>query len=136
MTAVKGINDDCRWIVKMDNHVDRCHPLKSDRSWHMQPVVVPINGILDLHTFASGDVGRLIGDYIDASLESGIYDLRIIHGKGKGVMRARVRALLEQDSRVESIGDAPIEAGGWGATLVKLKRTYHDRQRNDFGCRQ
>ena len=84
---------------------------------------MPINGTLDLHTFAPGELGRLLPDYIDACLESAIYDLRIIHGKGKGVMRARVRALLEKDPRVASLGDAPIDAGGWGATLVSLKRT-------------
>lgn len=89
----------------------------------MEPVTVPIDGILDLHTFAPHVLDDLIGDYIEACLDSAIYDLRIIHGKGKGVMRARVRALLEKDPRVESMGDAPSEAGGWGATVVSLKRT-------------
>lgn len=84
---------------------------------------MPIDGILDLHTFAPGEIGELMHDYIDACLESAIYDLRIIHGKGKGILRARVRALLEKDPRVETIGDAPGNAGGWGATVVRLKRT-------------
>jgi DNA-nicking Smr family endonuclease len=88
----------------------------------MEPVVVPIDGILDLHTFAPKAVDNLIWDYIDACLESAGYDLRIIHGKGKGVMRGRVRALLKNDPRVESWGDAPIDAGGWGATVVSLKK--------------
>lgn len=88
----------------------------------MEPVVVPINGVLDLHAFVPGELNSLLRDYIDACLESGIYDLRIIHGKGKGVMRARVRALLEKEPRVASITDAPGEAGGWGATVVSLKR--------------
>lgn len=89
----------------------------------MKPVAMPIDGILDLHTFAPRDLDDLIVDFIEACLESAIYDLRIIHGKGKGVLRARVRALLAKDSRVQSVGDAPGEAGGWGATVVKLKRT-------------
>ncbi len=88
----------------------------------MEPVVVPIDGILDLHTFAPGELGRLLPDYIEACLESSIFDLRIIHGKGKGVMRARVRALLEKDPHVESLSEAPGDAGGWGATIVKLKK--------------
>ena len=88
----------------------------------MEPVRVPIDGTLDLHTFAPGELSELLRDYIAACLESGIYDLRIIHGKGKGVMRARVRSLLEKDSRVAAMGDAPSEAGGWGATVVALRR--------------
>jgi DNA-nicking Smr family endonuclease len=89
----------------------------------MNPVVVPIDGILDLHTFAPGDLKHLMQDYIDACLASGIHDLRIIHGKGSGVMRARVRSLLARDPRVDAYKDAPADAGGWGATRVTLKRT-------------
>ena len=88
----------------------------------MEPVVIPIDGTLDLHTFAPKELNRLLDGYIDACLESGIYDLRIIHGKGKGVMRERVRALIDRDARVASFGNAPEEAGGWGATLVTLKK--------------
>lgn len=88
----------------------------------MEPIIVPINGVLDLHTFAPGELNQLLDDYIDACLESGIYDLRVIHGKGKGVMRERVRTLLDRDARVASFGNAPEEAGGWGATVVTLKK--------------
>jgi DNA-nicking Smr family endonuclease len=88
----------------------------------MEPVVVPIDGVLDLHTFAPGDLEGLMQDYIDACLEANIYDLRIIHGKGSGVMRARVRSLLKTDMRVQAVEDAPPDAGGWGATRVRLKR--------------
>lgn len=88
----------------------------------MDPVVVPIDGVLDLHTFAPGELKGLMQDYIDACLESNIYDLRIIHGKGSGTLRARVRSLLNKDPRVEALEDAPADAGGWGATLVTLKR--------------
>lgn len=87
----------------------------------MDPIVIPIDGILDLHTFAPKDVRGLMTDYIDACLESGIRDVRIVHGKGSGVMRARVRALLEKDPRVDTFGDAPPDAGGWGATCATLK---------------
>jgi DNA-nicking Smr family endonuclease len=89
----------------------------------MDPVVVPIDGILDLHTFAPKDLKGLMQDYIDACLESNIYDLRIVHGKGSGVMRTRVRSLLGKDVRVQLFEDAPADAGGWGATRVTLKRT-------------
>jgi DNA-nicking Smr family endonuclease len=89
----------------------------------MDPIVVPIDGVLDLHTFAPGESEGVLQDYIGACLEADIYDLRIIHGKGSGTMRARVHALLKRDPRVHLFKDAPSDAGGWGATLVALKRT-------------
>lgn len=88
----------------------------------MEPVVVPIDGVLDLHTFAPGELKGLMQDYIDACLKSNIYDLRLIHGKGSGVMRTRVWSLLKKDPRVQAFESAPADAGGWGATLVILKR--------------
>ena len=86
----------------------------------MDPVVIPIDGVLDLHTFAPGERIALLDDYIDACLDANIHDLRIIHGKGSGVLRQRVHALLKKDPRVERYEDAPPEAGGWGATLATL----------------
>lgn len=88
----------------------------------MEPVIVPIDGVLDLHTFSPGELKGLMQDYIDACLEADIYDLRIIHGKGSGVMRARVRSLLKKDPRVKIFEDAPGDAGGWGATIATLKQ--------------
>ena len=52
-----------------------------------EPIELPIDGILDLHLFQPKDLGGLIPDYIDACLEKEIFSLRIIHGKGKGVLR-------------------------------------------------
>jgi len=86
----------------------------------MEPVVIPIDGVLDLHTFAAGELNALLDDYIEACLEANIHDLRIIHGKGSGVLRQRVHALLKRDPRVARYEDAPPEAGGWGATLATL----------------
>jgi hypothetical protein len=91
---------------------------------NMKPVVVPIDGVLDLHTFSPGDLKDLMQDYIDACRDAGILDLRVIHGKGSGVMRKRVQSLLAKDPRVNAFQDAPPEAGGWGATLVKLKSVW------------
>jgi DNA-nicking Smr family endonuclease len=87
-----------------------------------EPVVLPIDGVLDLHTFSPKEVADLLGDYVDECLKMGIYDLRIIHGKGKGVLRDRVRKILAKNPLVESFSEAPLEAGGWGATLVRLRR--------------
>ncbi len=85
------------------------------------PVVVPIDGVLDRHTFSPKDLPALLDDYIEACLEASIFDLRIIHGKGRGVLRDRLRGLLRKHPLVERFAQAPLEAGGWGATLVRLK---------------
>lgn len=94
---------------------------ESDPRNEMDPVPIPIDGVLDLHTFSPRDLPDLLDDYLAACLEEGILDVRIIHGKGKGVLRDRVKVLLQRHRHVESFAQAPLEAGGWGATIVRLK---------------
>lgn len=86
-----------------------------------EPQEVPVNGILDLHTFRPKELGSLIPEYINACREKGIYKLRIIHGKGTGNLRRSVHALLDRNEHVESYRLAG-DRSSWGATLVKLKR--------------
>lgn len=88
----------------------------------MQPVNLPIDGTLDLHTFKPEDLPDLLTDYFAACIEKSIYSIRIVHGKGKGILKKRVQDLLKKDEMVASFRAAPPEAGGWGATLVELKR--------------
>jgi DNA-nicking Smr family endonuclease len=83
--------------------------------------VLEIDGVLDLHSFRPAEVADVVREYLDAAWEKGIRDLRFIHGKGIGVQRQTVRTLLARDARVEAFGDAPLEAGGWGATWVRLR---------------
>ena len=90
----------------------------------MEPVKIPIEDVLDLHTFQPRDIPDLLEDYFTECLRTGIYSVRIIHGKGKGVQKKRVRSILQKCRMVISFSDAPPEAGGWGATLVELSRTF------------
>lgn len=86
-----------------------------------QPVELEITDVLDLHSFRPAEVPDVVRDYLDAAYEKGFRELRIVHGKGIGVQRKTVRTLLERDPRVEAFGDAPLEAGSWGATWVRLR---------------
>jgi DNA-nicking Smr family endonuclease len=92
----------------------------------MEPVQMPIEDVLDLHTFHPRDVPELLEDYFSECIKAGIYSVRIIHGKGKGIQKKRVQELLRRNPKVQSFQDAPPEAGGWGATLAKLKKTEHE----------
>ena len=87
----------------------------------MQPVTLPIEDILDLHTFNPKDLPDLLVDYFEACIDAGIYSVRIVHGKGRGILKKRVQGLLKKNLMVKSFQDAPPAAGGWGATLVELK---------------
>jgi tetratricopeptide (TPR) repeat protein len=82
-------------------------------------VELPIDGILDLHQFRPGDARDVVGDYLDACREKGVLDVRIVHGKGKGVLRRIVHSLLEKRADVVSYRLA-ADGGGWGATQVRL----------------
>jgi len=88
-----------------------------------EPMEIPIDGVLDLHTFAPEDVSSLVEEYIRVCQEKRILDVRIIHGKGQGVLRRMVHARLERDPRVLEFG---LDAGssGWGATLVRLRPDF------------
>ena len=85
------------------------------------PLEIPIDGVLDLHTFQPRELPGLLDEYLTACLDEEIRDVRIIHGKGKGILRDRVRSLLKKHPLVESFAEAPLEGGGWGATLVRLR---------------
>ena len=90
----------------------------------MRPVKMPIEDTLDLHTFKPKDVPDLLVDYFAACIDANIYSVRVVHGKGKGILKKRVQELLKNNPLVESFSNAPYGAGGWGATLVELKRKF------------
>lgn len=82
---------------------------------------LPIDGILDLHTFRPQDAASVVEEYLQVCAQKGIFEVRIVHGKGKGVLRRTVHALLERHPLVLEFG---LDSGpsGWGATVVHLKR--------------
>jgi dsDNA-specific endonuclease/ATPase MutS2 len=82
----------------------------------------PIDGTLDLHTFSPREVKSLIPDYIEACLGKRIFQLRIIHGKGTGTLRDIVHSILKQHPKVAGFWQEEGSGGGWGATIVDLKK--------------
>lgn len=86
-----------------------------------EPVVLPITGELDLHTFSPREVAPLLEDYLQACRAEGLLLVRIIHGKGTGQLKAQVHRLLAKNPLVLAYRDADAAVGGWGATVVSLK---------------
>lgn len=84
-------------------------------------VELPLEDVLDLHTFPPKEIPNLVEDYIQQAYQAGFKRVRIIHGKGKGVQRALVHSILKRNPCVEALEVPPLEWGGWGATLVILK---------------
>lgn len=84
------------------------------------PVEIEITDIFDLHTIQPREVKPVVEEYLLEAHRKGFRVVRIIHGKGIGVQREMVRAILARTSFVEDWSDAPPEAGGLGATLARL----------------
>jgi len=85
------------------------------------PVVVPIEDWIDLHAFAPGDVPSVVESYLEAAREAGFREVRIVHGRGKGVQKERVRQVLGRSPLVAHFEEATPERGGYGATVVRLR---------------
>jgi dsDNA-specific endonuclease/ATPase MutS2 len=88
----------------------------------IESVEIPIDGVLDLHTFQPREIKDLIPDYLRICKEKDIWEIRIIHGKGTGQLRRTVHAILSKNPMVRSFRLAGEDAGGWGATIVQLKK--------------
>ncbi len=80
---------------------------------------IPIEPVLDLHTFSPRDVKSVVEEYVRAAHEAGLREVRFIHGRGRGVQRGIVQAALEQNPLVEEFWDAPDSH--LGATVARLK---------------
>lgn len=89
---------------------------------HEQPVLLPITGELDLHTFRPSDLGELIPAYLAECAARDVREVRMIHGKGTGTLRTTVHALLQRSPHVATFRLGDEHSGSWGATLVTLCR--------------
>jgi dsDNA-specific endonuclease/ATPase MutS2 len=86
-----------------------------------EPVRIPIEDALDLHAFAPADIPSVVDEYLEEARRRGFREVRLVHGRGRGVQRRIVQSLLAGHPLVERFGDAPPERGGWGATVVRLR---------------
>ncbi len=86
-----------------------------------EPVRIPITDVFDLHTVQPKEVAGVVEAYLEEANRLGLKRLRIIHGRGIGVQREIVHAVLARTPFVLAFDDAPPEAGGWGATVIRLR---------------
>ena len=84
------------------------------------PVVIEITDVFDLHTIPPREVKAVVEEYLSEARRLGFPVVRIIHGKGIGVQRDMVRTILSRTPFVVDWTDAPPEAGGLGATIVRF----------------
>ncbi|HVP07518.1 MAG TPA: Smr/MutS family protein [Candidatus Acidoferrum sp.] len=87
-----------------------------------EPIDYPVDGTLDLHQFAPNETREAVLEYIRVCLDKNILSIRIVHGKGIGVQREIVRSVLADHPNVRSFRHEGGSGGGWGATVVDLKR--------------
>ncbi len=94
------------------------------------PVVLPLEDVLDLHPFAPHEIRSVVEEYLAQCCAAGFTAVRLIHGKGRGVQRENIRTFLARLPFVQGFHDAPTEAGGWGATIVILNPDLAKPERN------
>ena len=103
------------WDEVEDEQLDPFNPFP-------EPITIEISDVIDLHTIPPKDVKRVVEEYLSEARRLDFRSVRIIHGKGIGVQREMVRTILARTPFVLDWTDAPPEAGGPGATIVRLAR--------------
>jgi DNA-nicking Smr family endonuclease len=106
-------------VGKRDKNTS-CDSFETDSPFN-EPVEITLRDSIDLHPFQPKDIPSVVKEYLEQCMRAGFREVRLIHGKGKGVQRNLVQALLLEHPGVESFHDAPLEGGSWGATIVVLK---------------
>lgn len=103
----RGIECDCGCVINPNERA---------------AIEIPIDGILDLHTFKPAEAKDLVPDYLRACIQRGIFSVRIIHGKGTRALQQTVHSILGKMPEVSSFHLAGHNEGGWGATIVELRK--------------
>jgi Smr domain len=112
----------CEMIVMSSSENDNPFP---------EPVEIEITDVFDLHTIPPRQVKAVVEEYLREARARGFRVVRIIHGKGRGVQREMVRSVLSKTNFVFDWSDAPPDAGGMGATIVRLKKSTDDVDSTD-----
>ena len=108
-------------VRKLEKNGFRLVSVRSSHDRSDLPIEIPITDVFDLHSVPDADVRPVVEAYLEEALARDYHYVRIIHGRGIGVRREIVRAVLARSGFVESFADAPSEAGGWGATVATLR---------------
>jgi DNA-nicking Smr family endonuclease len=106
---------------KKDKNKDTDQYLENWNDDEVLPEYIEVTDVLDLHGFFPEQVPEMVEEFIKNALELKLYQLRIIHGKGRSKLKWTVHQVLKDHPDVAWFGDAPPETGGWGATIVELK---------------
>jgi len=101
------------------NHTSNQNEKSHDDSFS-DIVELPVEDVLDLHSFPPKEIKFLVKDYLQEAYEFGFREVRIIHGKGIGVQREIVCSVAARDPHVQSVDQAPEGAGSWGATIIRF----------------
>mgnify|MGYP001554135259 FL=1 len=113
-SAVLGMGRPQTVETAMDDDEDES-PMGAD-----DEVALPLEDYIDLHSFPPRDIPDVVEAYLEQALEAGLAEVRLIHGRGTGVQRQRVRSVLDKHPRVTGFSDATADRGGWGATVAWL----------------
>jgi dsDNA-specific endonuclease/ATPase MutS2 len=84
-----------------------------------RPIRIPIEPEIDLHAFAPRDIASVVAEYVEAAAAAGLSEVRLVHGRGRGVQRGIVQAALDRHPRVEEFWDDTD--AHLGATIARLK---------------
>ncbi len=113
-------------IGRAQCEIDSAQPDEGEETFEdpdpAEPVYLPVEDFIDLHSFPPRDIPAVVESYLETALAQGYSEVRLIHGRGIGVQRERVRSTLSRHPAVVSFSDAPSDRGGWGATVVRLGR--------------
>lgn len=115
-----GLGDWLRRVFARERAVEDVEELDSENPFP-DPGAFPVRDVIDLHGLPPRMVREVVEAYLEEARRLGFEHVRIIHGKGIGVQREMVRSILARTPWVVAFGDAPAEAGGWGATVARLE---------------